>query len=407
MNETPRANRLHIAIVGKRNAGKSSIINALTHQEVSIVSSCPGTTTDPVYKAMELHDLGPVVFIDTAGIDDIGDLGVERVKRTERVLDAADMALIVFTPGDKDITLEKEWIKRFQQKKVSVIGVVNKIDLGESIGLKESIGEIEKPFKGIDIPFIYVSAKTGEGIDCLRDMIKKHSPSSWEEPRIVSDLIPPGSLVILVVPIDIEAPKGRLILPQVQTLRDILDHNSTGIVTKENTLADTLKSLAVKPALVITDSQVFAEVDRVVPHDILLTSFSILMARYKGDLKELIRGIEAVKQLKRGNRVLIAEVCTHHPVEDDIGREKIPRWLQEYVGGPLDFTWVSGKDFSHNPGEYDLVIHCGGCMINRREMLSRIQKCSEAGVPIINYGIIIATMKGIIERAMQVFGIQV
>lgn len=401
MNETPRSNRLHIAIVGKRNAGKSSIINALTHQEVSIVSSCPGTTTDPVYKAMELHDLGPVVFIDTAGIDDAGDLGVERVKRTERVLDAADMALIVFTPGDKDITLEKEWIKRFQQKKVSVIGVVNKIDLGESIG------EIEKNFKGIDIPFIYVSAKTGEGIDCLRDMIKKHSPSSWEEPRIVSDLIPPGSLVILVVPIDIEAPKGRLILPQVQTLRDILDYNSTGIVTKENTLQDTLKSLSVKPALVITDSQVFAEVDRVVPHNIPLTSFSILMARYKGNLKEFVRGIEAVKQLKEGNRVLIAEACTHHPVEDDIGREKIPRWLKKYVGAPLDFTWVSGKDFPNNLSEYDLVIHCGGCMINRREMLSRIQKCREAGVPIINYGIIIATMKGIIGRAIQVFGIQV
>jgi [FeFe] hydrogenase H-cluster maturation GTPase HydF len=401
MNETPRSNRLHIAIVGKRNAGKSSIINALTHQEVSIVSSCPGTTTDPVYKAMELHDLGPVVFIDTAGIDDAGDLGVERVKRTERVLDAADMALIVFTPGDKDITLEKEWIKRFQQKKVSVIGVVNKIDL------EESIGEIEKNFKGIDIPFIYVSAKTSEGIDCLRDMIKKHSPSSWEEPRIVSDLIPPGSLVILVVPIDIEAPKGRLILPQVQTLRDILDYNSTGIVTKENTLQDTLKSLSVKPALVITDSQVFAEVDRVVPHNIPLTSFSILMARYKGDLKEFVRGIEAVKQLKEGNRVLIAEACTHHPVEDDIGREKIPRWLKKYVGAPLDFTWVSGKDFPNNLSEYDLVIHCGGCMINRREMLSRIQKCREAGVPIINYGIIIATMKGIIERAIQVFGIQV
>lgn len=400
MDKTPKSNRLHIAIIGKRNVGKSSIVNALTHQDVSIVSSHPGTTTDPVYKAMELHDLGPVVFIDTAGIDDYGDVGSERIKRTEKALEAADMTLIVFTPDDQNLSLENEWINKFKKKNTKIMIVVNKIDMAKSNIYKNRLAN---SFKEANIPVFFVSAKTGEGIDNLRESLSKHAPSSWEAPCIVGDLIEPGSIAVLVVPIDIEAPKGRLILPQVQTLRDILDHNSVGIITKESTLSDTLKTLNKEPAIVITDSQVFEKVNKIVPDNIPLTSFSILMARYKGDIEELLKGVEAIKHLKPGDKVLIAEACTHHPVEDDIGREKIPRWLESYINGSLDFTWTSGRDFPENLSEYKLVIHCGGCMINRKEMVSRIQKCKEVGVPITNYGVIIAATKGILDRVSQVF----
>lgn len=400
MDKTPKSNRLHIAIIGKRNVGKSSIVNALTHQDVSIVSSHPGTTTDPVYKAMELHDLGPVVFIDTAGIDDYGDVGSERIKRTEKALEAADMTLIVFTPDDQNLSLENEWINKFKKKNTKIMIVVNKIDMAKSNIYKNRLAN---SFKEANMPVFFVSAKTGEGIDNLRESLSKHAPSSWEAPCIVGDLIEPGSIAVLVVPIDIEAPKGRLILPQVQTLRDILDHNSVGIITKESTLSDTLKTLNKEPAIVITDSQVFEKVNKIVPDNIPLTSFSILMARYKGDIEELLKGVEAIKHLKPGDKVIIAEACTHHPVEDDIGREKIPRWLESYINGSLDFTWTSGRDFPENLSEYKLVIHCGGCMINRKEMVSRIQKCKEVGVPITNYGVIIAATKGILDRVSQVF----
>ena len=400
MNKTPKGSRLHIAIIGKRNVGKSAIINALTHQDVSIVSSHPGTTTDPVYKAMELHNLGPVVFIDTAGIDDIGAIGSERIKRTEKALEAADMTLVLITPDDEDLSLEKEWISKLKDKKTKIIIAVNKIDIAKSQDYKNKLFYFSKE---TNIPVFLINAKTGEGIDNLRDSLSKHAPSSWEAPCIVGDLIEPGSIAVLVVPIDIEAPKGRLILPQVQTLRDILDNNSVGIITKESTLSDTLKSLNKKPAIVITDSQVFETVNKIVPKNIPLTSFSILMARYKGDIEELLKGVEAIKKLKPGDKVLIAEACTHHPVEDDIGREKIPRWLESYINGNLDFSWISGKDFPDNLSEYKMVIHCGGCMINRKEMISRIQKCKEAGVPITNYGLIIAATKGILDRVSQVF----
>lgn len=396
LNETPRGERLHIAIFGRRNAGKSSLINALTNQAIAIVSAVPGTTTDPVYKSMEILPVGPVVLIDTAGIDDLGQLGALRVKKTMKVLEQADLMLLVVEPGHDTGVYESSLIDQARAQGVPVIGVLNKVDLHPALkpeGLGEELG----------IPVIPVSAATGQGIEALKKAIIQAAPGESASPAITAGLINPGDTVVLVVPIDQAAPKGRLILPQVQTIRDILDHNARAVVVKEGELKQALGDLSRKPKLVVTDSQVFSQVDADTPGDIMLTSFSILFARHKGDLETLVAGVRAVDRLKPGDRVLVAEACTHHRVADDIGTVKIPRWLRRRVGDTLHFDWASGSVLPENLSQYQLIIHCGACMINRRQMLRRIAAATGAGVPIVNYGVLIAYLHGILPRALQPF----
>ncbi|HHY99282.1 MAG TPA: [FeFe] hydrogenase H-cluster maturation GTPase HydF [Firmicutes bacterium] len=396
MQATPRSNRLHIAILGRRNAGKSSLINALTNQEIALVSDVPGTTTDPVYKAMEILPVGPVVIIDTAGIDDTGELGELRVQRTRRVLEKADIAIVVVDATLGPGKYERSMVAEIQRRGLPVVGVANKMDLACSAPL--TLWEEE-----LGVQLTPVSARTRQGIDVLKERIIGVAPKDWEGPAIIGDLIVPGDTVILVVPVDLEAPKGRLILPQVQTLRDLLDHDAHALVVKEDAVATAIGQLKIRPALVVTDSQAFETVSRQVPLDVNLTSFSILFARYKGDLSTLVEGARHVASLRPGARVLIAEACTHHPIGDDIGRVKIPRWLEARVGGKLDFTWAAGMDFPGNLSDFDLVVHCGGCMINRKEMLYRLAQARAAGVPIVNYGVLIAYLHGILERALMPF----
>jgi len=398
MDTTPKGNRLHIAIFGRRNAGKSSLINALTNQSVAVVSNVPGTTTDPVYKAMEILPVGPVIIIDTAGIDDTGYLGELRVQRSVEVLNKADMALLVIDAGTGVTEFELDIAARCREKKLPLVAVFNKVDIHE-------VGpvQIEEAREKLGVEPVAVSALTKEGITDLKIAIVKNAPPSWDEQTIAGDLINPADIVVLVVPIDLAAPKGRLILPQVQTIRDILDHDAMAYVVKERELKECMLTLGKKPKLVITDSQAFLKADADTPPDVLLTSFSILFARYKGDLETLVAGAKAIDQLKAGDKVLIAEACTHHRVEDDIGTVKIPRWLRQIVGGQLDFQWCSGGHFPDDLVQYKLVVHCGGCMINRREMLSRIMRVKEAGVPIVNYGVCIAYVHGILRRALSPF----
>ena len=397
MDKTPQSSRLHIAIFGRRNAGKSSLINALTNQEVALVSPLAGTTTDPVYKAMELLPLGPVVLIDTAGIDDDGALGDLRVRRTRRVINTADLALVVVDPVVGIDTWEKDLVRMLRARGIPTIGVVNKSDL-RPVG-----GEMARWGEELGVPMVAVSSLTRSGVDELKQMIVEHAPAEFADPTIVGDLIDPGDLVVLVVPIDKAAPKGRLILPQVQTIRDVLDHDAVAMVVKDRELRAALNSLSRKPRLVITDSQVFDRVAADVPCDVPITGFSILFARYKGDLETLVAGAMAVDDLKPGDRVLISEACTHHPQIDDIGRVKIPRWLRQAVGGDLRFTWASGGDFPEDLASYRLIVHCGGCMINRKEMLHRIRVAEDAGVPIVNYGVLLARMHGVLRRALEIF----
>ncbi|MGI6712451.1 MAG: [FeFe] hydrogenase H-cluster maturation GTPase HydF [Bacillota bacterium] len=396
MQDTPKGNRLHIALFGRRNAGKSSLINALSKQNTALVSDVPGTTTDPVYKAMEILPLGPVMLIDTAGIDDGGELGKLRVQKTFEVLNKTDLVVLVVSGRpDRENSWEDNLIREIKQRNIPLIGVYNKADLGE---------EFQKVWShDLGISLLPVSAATGLGIEELKMKIIKEAPGDFAEAAIVGDLIDQGDLVILVVPIDSAAPKGRLILPQVQVIRDILDGNAISIVVKEHQLAKVFSSLKEKPKIVITDSQVFAQAAAATPHDVLLTSFSILFARYKGDLGELVKGIEGVKQLKPGDKVLIAEACTHHRQADDIGRTKIPNLLCRYVGGELDFSWSSGMTYPPDLSRFKIVVHCGGCMINRREMLYRTALAKEAGVPIVNYGVLLGFMNGILERALLPF----
>ena len=396
LNDTPRGSRLHIAIFGRRNAGKSSLINALTNQNLAIVSEIPGTTTDPVYKSMEILPLGPVVLIDTAGIDDTGELGSLRIEKAFAVLAKADLVLLVIDPATGAGSFEDDVIQRARRNGVSVVGVLNKIDLDHTV-------QPDELSQNLSVPVIAVSTVTGEGIKELKMEMVKSAPKDWTVPTIVGDLVSPGDVVVLVVPIDLAAPKGRLILPQVQTIRDILDNDALALVVKERELKAAIQSLAVKPKLVITDSQAFLKVDADTPKDIPLTSFSILFARYKGDLKALAEGAQAIERLEPGDRVLIAEACTHHRVEDDIGTVKIPRWLRQIVGGPLEFDYASGLELPKNIGDYKLVIHCGACMINRREMLHRLMEAGGAGVPIVNYGVLIAYVHGILKRALAPF----
>lgn len=397
MQNTPRGMRLHIGIFGKRNVGKSSIINALTKQEISIVSETAGTTTDPVEKSMELLPLGPVVFVDTAGIDDTGALGAQRVEKTKKIIDRTDIAIIVCDMRGWD-DFEIELIKEFTERNIPYIGVVNKTDEGT---LSEAQLAVIDEYK---TPLIYTSARNNAGIDDLKQQLINSAPEEFlATPSIASDLIPAGEVAILVVPIDLEAPKGRLILPQVQTIRDLLDNDSIAMVVKERELKDALDNLKRPPALVITDSQAFLKVSADVPSNIKLTSFSILFARFKGELNEFVKGALAIDMLKSGDKVLICESCTHHAIGDDIGRVKIPRWLTQYVGGKLEFEHYAGHNFPDNIGDYKLIIHCGACMTNRREMLSRILKAKQANVPITNYGLTIAYSLGIFKRALEPF----
>lgn len=393
---TPQGDRLHIAIFGIRNAGKSSLINAITNQEIALVSSVPGTTTDPVYKAMELLPLGPVVLIDTAGMDDEGELGRLRTEKTAEVMKKTDVALLVIDGARGVGQWEKELLAKLVERKIPVVPVANKADVFN----KESLAVFEQ---ALGMPVLPVSARTGEGILELKLEIIKKAPEEWFNSKIIGDLLTKEDLVVLVVPIDAAAPKGRLILPQVQTIRDILDNDCMTLVTKETDLAAALKKLKEEPKMVVTDSQAFADVSKVVPLSVPLTSFSILIARQKGDLAELVRGAAAVRNLRPGDYVLISEACTHHRQEDDIGTFKIPRWLEKMVGGKLNYEWTSGTKFPKDLSKYKLIIHCGGCMINRREMLYRIESAKGAQVPITNYGVFIALATGILKRVLTPF----
>jgi len=395
MQKTPRGMRLHIGIFGKRNVGKSSILNRLTNQDISVVSDTAGTTTDPVEKAMELLPLGPVLFVDTAGIDDKGSLGDKRIAKTKKIFDRTDLAVIV-SENTEWGKFELELYKEFQDRNIPVIAIINKVDVnppGDISGLK-----------AFNLEPIMVSALENKGIDDLKQKIIRSAPEDFlSPPAIVSDLVPAGELAVLVVPIDLEAPKGRLILPQVQTIRDLLDNDSMVLVVKERELKDALDRQKKPPALVITDSQAFLKVSADTPKSIKLTSFSILFARLKGELKEFVKGTLAIEKLKSGDKVLICESCTHHPIADDIGRVKIPRWLTQYTGAKLDFTHYAGHDFPENIGDYSLIIHCGACMTNRREILSRLAKANAINVPVTNYGLTIAYSLGIFERALEPF----
>ena len=397
MNAAPRGVRLHIGIFGRRNVGKSSLLNALTRQQVSIVSPEPGTTTDPVEKPMELLPLGPVLFIDTAGLDDVGALGAQRVERTMKVLDRTELAILVLAEEGLG-SLEIGLLDAFEQRKIPVLPVLNKSDLAKPADatLDRLLHRGYKP--------VVASAARGEGMAEIREGLVDLAPDEYlNAPTILSDLVPPGELAVLVIPVDKEAPKGRLILPQSRSIRDLLDHDAYALVVQERELRSALDNLKRKPALVVTDSQAFLKVAADTPPDVPLTSFSILFARQKGDLLQFARGALAIDNLKPGDRIAIAEACSHHPVGEDIGRVKIPRWLGQYIGGSLDVQQVQGRDFIADPKEFKLVIHCGSCMLNRREVLSRIFSCNRAGVPITNYGMAIAYSLGIFERALQPF----
>lgn len=397
MRPAPKSFRLHIGIFGRRNAGKSSLLNAITRQQVSIVSDVAGTTTDPVEKPMELLPLGPVLFIDTAGIDDLGALGRERVERTRQVFDRTDLGVIVANAGEWgefEVSLRKE----LQDRKIPIVVVFNKSDLRKPDPL------LTAELKTHRVGFVETVATSGQGVLELREALIKAAPEDFiNTPPMISDLVGPGDLVVLVVPIDKEAPKGRLIQPQVQTIRELLDADACSLVVKERELRAALDRLKQPPALVVTDSQAFLKVAADTPSDVKLTSFSILLARQKGDLSEFVKGALAIEKLRAGDRVLIAEACSHHPITEDIGRVKIPRWLRQYVGGELQIDTVQGHDFPENLAEYQLLVHCGSCMWNRREVLSRILRCRQAGVPICNYGMTIAYTLGIFERALEPF----
>lgn len=390
LNSTPSADRVHIGFFGRRNAGKSSVVNAVTGQELAVVSEIKGTTTDPVQKAMELLPMGPVVIIDTPGIDDEGSLGELRVRKTKQILNKTDVAVLVVDKTVGMTAVEEELVGIFQEKKIPYVVVYNKQDLsGNSVPNEEY--------------YIEVSAKTGFQIEALKEKIARLAVTEEPKLKIVGDIIKPSDFVVLVVPIDKAAPKGRLILPQQQTIRDILESDATAIVVKEFELRETLEQLGKKPSLVITDSQVFAKVSADTPRDIPLTSFSILFARYKGNLQTVVQGAAAIETLQDGDKVLISEGCTHHRQCDDIGSVKIPRWLKNYTRKELQIELSSGTEFPEDLSSYKLIIHCGGCMLNEREMKYRLKCAGDQNVPITNYGIAIAYMQGILRRSVEVF----
>ncbi|MFW5799139.1 MAG: [FeFe] hydrogenase H-cluster maturation GTPase HydF [Planctomycetota bacterium] len=397
MLRTPTSLRLHIGLFGRRNVGKSSILNGLTRQQVSIVSDVAGTTTDPVEKPMELLPVGPVLFIDTAGIDDVGALGQMRVAKTRKVFERTDTGVLVTEAGQWG-EFEEAVLTELHQRSVPTIVVFNKVDLARP----DAALQVRLSQAGVHI--VHTVATDGDGLLDLREALIASAPEEFiNPPALVADLVGPGQLVVLVVPIDLEAPKGRLIVPQVQTIRDLLDGDAYCMVVKERELRDALGRLREPPALVVTDSQGFLKVDADTPREVPMTSFSILFARFKGNLPELVRGACAIDQLQTGDRVLVAESCSHHPIGEDIGTVKIPRWLTQYVGGKLHFQHVRGHDFPDDLSSYKLVIHCGACMWNRRAMLSRQVAARRAGVPMTNYGLTIAYSLGIFDRALVPF----
>jgi len=391
LNDTVSAERIHIGFFGMRNAGKSSLVNAITGQQLSVVSDVKGTTTDPVKKAMELLPLGPVVMIDTPGLDDEGDLGSLRVKKAKQVLASTDIAVLVVDGTVGMQPLDKELVEEFENRKIPYVVVYNKADLTktDTTAIKEY--------------GICVSSVTGQGIQELKDRLGSFAASVKKEKVLVSDLIEAGDIVVLVTPIDESAPKGRLILPQQLVIRDILDKHGIVVTCQDTELSQTLKNLAKKPQMVITDSQVFGRVSKDVPKGIPLTSFSILMARYKGDLLTLVQGAAALSGVKDGDKVLISEGCTHHRQCNDIGTVKMPNWIREFTGVEPEFEFTSGVEFPEDLSNYSLIVHCGGCTLNEVEMQNRIRRATEVGVPIVNYGIAIAHMNGILKRSVEMF----
>lgn len=390
LNETVSAERVHIGFFGLRNAGKSSLVNAVTGQRLSVVSEVKGTTTDPVKKAMELLPMGPVVIIDTPGIDDEGALGEQRVARAQQILRQADIAILVVDAQKGLQPADKELLALFTDRNLPYLTVFNKADLLPQIP-PETAHEI------------YVSAETGDGIHALKEKIAALTKTAENDRKIVADLVAPGDTVILVTPIDSAAPKGRLILPQQQTLRELLEAGALSVVVRESELGEALASLKAPPRLVITDSQAFGVVSKIVPESVMLTSFSILFARYKGDLATVIGGAAQLDRLQDGDKVLISEGCTHHRQCQDIGTVKLPGWINGYTGKTLDYSFTSGTEFPDDLSKYALVVHCGGCMLNEREMKSRLAHCTEQGVPVTNYGIAIAQMHGILKRSLTPF----
>lgn len=401
MNETPSADRVHIGFFGRRNAGKSSIVNKVTGQELAVVSDVKGTTTDPVSKAMELLPMGPVVIIDTPGIDDEGHLGELRVRKAKQVLNRVDVAVLVVDATVGKTSVDEELIHIFKEKEIPYLVVYNKADLlktkdGNRLSSDNNLNQNTEQS-------IYASAATGQNIYELKEKIASLAVTDELKLRLVGDLLEPSDFAILVVPIDKAVPKGRLILPQQQTIRDVLEAGAAAIVIKEDELSNTLETLGKKPKLVITDSQVFARVSEETPEDIWLTSFSILFARFKGNLKTAAAGAAALDRLKDGDKILISEGCTHHRQCDDIGTVKLPRWIRNYTGKELKFEYSSGRDFPEDVTKYSLIVHCGGCMLNEREMRYR-QKCAlDQEIPITNYGIAIAYMQGILKRCVEMF----
>lgn len=394
LTKTPSANRLHIGIYGKRNSGKSSLINAITNQGIALVSDVPGTTTDPVYKAMEIHGIGPCMLIDTAGFDDEGQLGQMRVEKTKAALQKTDVALMLF-PG-MDLDMEKEWIRDLKKQKIPIVPIINKIDIRSEEEIQALTAEI-KSLLNDEAP-ILVSAQTGTGMDDLKKAIISAVPEDFEQKTITGNLVSPGDVVLLVMPQDIQAPKGRLILPQVQTIRDLLDNKCVVLSTTADQMEIALQSLAKPPALIITDSQVFPLVYEKKPAESRLTSFSLLFAAYKGDLQTFVDGAAAIDQLTPQSKILIAEACTHAPLEEDIGRVKIPAMLRKRYGAEMQVDIVSGADFPKDLSGYDLVIHCGACMFNKKHVMSRIEQAGEQKTPITNYGVTLAKLAGILDK---------
>ena len=390
LNQTPSAERVHIGFFGMRNAGKSSLVNAVTGQNLSLVSSVKGTTTDPVQKAMELLPMGPVVIIDTPGLDDEGELGQMRVERAKAVLAKIHVAILV-VDGEKGLSeLDQELLTEFEARKLPCVIAYNKADLLDAVPAPE-------PGK------IWVSAEQGTNIHELKEMIAALSKSAKSEKKLLADLVAAGDTVVLVIPIDESAPKGRLILPQQTTIRELLEIGATTVISRDTELPETLEKLKEAPKLVITDSQAFGRVSKMVPKEIMLTSFSILFARYKGDLATVVRGAAMLDQLQAGDKILISEGCTHHRQCNDIGSVKIPGWIRNYTGKDFEFCFTSGGEFPADPSEYALVVHCGGCMLGEKEMASRLARAGEKGVPMTNYGIAIAQMHGILARSLEPF----
>lgn len=397
MQTTPQANRKHIALYGKRNAGKSSLVNAIIGQEISLVSNVKGTTTDPVSKAMELLPFGPVVFVDTAGLDDEGDLGELRVKRSMSILNRTDLALYIVDPGDRDVEEYERLKKEFKRLNIPHLTIINKSDVYSDSDLEAT--------KGLYDGAIVVSALKEEGIHFLKDEIISALETQEEELPIVGDLLPYGSTVVLVVPIDSEAPKGRIILPQVQLIRDCLDHGIKSYVLRDTELEEGLKEIG-KVDLVVTDSQAFKEVEKIVPKDVKLTGFSTLFARHKGDMNAFIDGVRFIENLTEDTKILISESCTHNHSHEDIGRVKIPKLLEKYTGKKLNFTFKMGHDFPTSIEDFDFIIHCGSCMLNRKTMLSRVAISGEQSIPITNYGLVLAYLNGILDRSIEIFDVQ-